>query len=206
MLKIRYLCLLVFALAAIELIYGQGMGYSKSAGSYKTQLTDLISKENRSRNNPDSVLAVIKTFSKLYSRFHDKTSMVYAEYSRAQYASLKSDFYKSMQLSVSSLNDAQKYNIKQLLPEIYALIGNLDKENTNYPMAFIAAQKGLDVAKENNDTSEVIQLLGLKAMFKRGYSLHFGTPVDKDSSLTLRLEGLKMAESNPKYERLRVFL
>jgi two-component sensor histidine kinase len=109
-----------------------------------------------------------------------------------------------MQLAVASLYNAQKYKVSSILPDEYALIGTLHKENSNYPMALMAAQKGVDIAKQNNDTSEYIELLGLKAMFIRGHSMHFHTPVEKDSSLAIRLMALKIAESNPKYERLCV--
>jgi len=196
--KIPGLFILAFALYAT----GFCCGYEKPAGVHnpETALDSLIKRAEKNKNNADSLLNYISELKKFGQA--DKTAVVYTEYYTAQYASLKADFYKSMQMAVLSLNDAQKWKISKLLPAIYALIGNLHKENTNYPMAFIAAEKGLYAAKQNKDTAQIIDLLGIKAMFKRGYSLHFNLPVDKDSSLDLRLQGLKLAESNPKYERL----
>jgi len=199
--RIKYLCLLVFVTAHVGLVFGQGNG---SGGDYKKHLDNLIIKSKGAGTNLDTLRYYINEIKKLNNRLHDKTATVYVEYLDARDAWLNSDFYQSMQLAVSSLNDAQKWKLTQPLPEIYSLIGNLHKENTNYPMAFIAAQKGLDIARQNNDTLEIIRLLGMKAMFKRGYSLHFGLPIDKDSSLALRLEALKIAEANPKYEPERI--
>jgi len=204
MLKIKFPGLLILGISLCNLTYGQGTYNSSGQDGYRNNLNVLVKKAERTKGNTDSLTFCINEFNKLNNRYHDKETAVYLNYYKAQYAYLTSDSYKSMQLAVLSLNDAQKWKINQPLPEIYSLIGNLHKENTNYPMAFIAAQKGLDIAMQNNDTAEIIRLLGTKAMFKRGYSLHFGTPIEKDSSLNLRLEGLKMAESSPKYERERV--
>jgi len=198
MLKIKYVCLLIFAFAGIASVFGQG---NNRTVNYRQSLDSLINKAKTAATNPDTLRYCIARFKKINDQFHDNTSAVYLEFLGAKYASLNSNFSQAMQLAVSSLKDAQKSKLTQLLPEIYSTIGNLHKENTNYPMAFIAAQKGLDIARENNDTLEIIRLLGMKAMFKRGYNLHFGYPIDKDSSLELRLEALKMAEANPKYER-----
>ncbi len=204
MLRKKYTILLLFAFITHVSTHGQVVNRPANGIGAKAHLSYLISKTDRTRNNPDSLQLLIKEFTTMNARYHDKTAMIYATFCQAQYAWLKSDFYRSMQLGVSTLKDAQKYKVTRLLPEIYALIGDLHKENTNYPMAFIAAQNGLDAAIQNRDTAEIIQLLGLKAMFIRGYNLHFGYPFDKDSSLVLRLQGLKLAEANPKYERVRI--
>jgi two-component sensor histidine kinase len=201
MFKIKFTGLLILAIALCNFIYGQG---NSDQGNYKTQFDALIKRAERTKGNADSLTFCINELRKQNSRYHDKASTIYINYYNAQHAWLTSDFYKSMQLAVLSLNEAQKWKINKPLPEIYSLIGTLQKENTNYPMAFVAAQKGLDIARQNNDTLEIIRLLGMKAMFKRGYSMHFNLPIDKDSSLNLRLEALKIAESNPKYERDRI--
>jgi len=204
MLKIRLPLLLILAITLCDLVYGQPNRDTGNRKDYNIRLDVLIKRVDRTKSRSDSLSYVINGFEQLNKRFHDKTSAVYVDFLKAQYAWLNSDFYKSMQLAVLSLNNAQKWRVSRPLPEIYSLIGTLHKENTNYPMAFMAAEKGLDAARQSNDTAEIIQLLGLKAMFKRGYSLHFGKPIDKDSSLDLRLEGLKIAESNPSYEHLRI--
>ena len=201
MFKIKFTGLLILAVALCNFIYGQ---VNSAPAGYQTRLAALVKKARRTQNNADSLTVSIEQFNKVIGQYHTNEAVVYADFYKAQYAYLKSDFYGSMKLAVLSLKNAQQMKVTGPLPQIYALIGTLHKENTNYPMAFIAAQNGLDAAYQEKDTTEIIELLGLKAMFKRGYSLHFNKPVEKDSSLDLRLQGLKIAESNPKYERLRI--
>jgi two-component sensor histidine kinase len=205
MLKIKISALFVFALLCGARAYGQNENISGDKKLYASRLEKLIEKGRRVKNDTDSLQHLVKELEVLHTTFHDKTSLVYADYYRANIAWLAADHYKAMQIAMVSLKNAQKWHIHRMLPSLYALVGNLHKENTNYPMAFIAAQKGLDAAIKNKDTANIIALTGLKAMFKRGYALHFNKPIkNTDSSVILQMQGLKLAESNDKYELLRI--
>lgn len=204
MLKTRIPVLLIILLTFCSVVYGQKNGNAVNNSTYTKRLDSLMSKGLKLQNNSDSLPYVVQGFRKLNNQYHDNESAVYADLYAAQHEWLSSNFVKAMQHAIATLNEAQKWKVNRPLPEIYALIGSLHKENTNYPMAFIAAERGLTAAKQNHDTVNIIQLLGMKAMFKRGYSMHFNKPLDKDSSLIIRLQGLALAEADPKYERLRV--
>jgi len=63
---------------------------------------------------------------------------------------------------------------------------------------------GLNWAKIQHDTASIISLLNLRAMFIHTYRLLNGDQSHIDTSINIQLATLKMAESNIKYERLRI--
>jgi len=154
--------------------------------------------------NNDSLLIASNGLYQLNQQSNDNTALVYAELYEALYYWQAADHKRSNEIAVKCLSDALKLNIKQALPQIYALIGNLDKETSNFDMAFKAADNGLNAAINNNDTASTIALLGLKAMFIRSVTLHNHHSGLVDKSIDLNLQALKMAESSPKYEKLRI--
>ena len=149
----------------------------------------------------DSLLPVATRLEKTAQTTGNKTALVYSEQFNANYYWFAADHKKSMALAVKCLADAEKWNIKSSLPETYLIIGNLHKENTNFKMAFEAQEKGYYWAKANQDTSAMITLLSLRAMFIHSYRKH-QHPTDKDTSINIQLAALKVAESNVKFERL----
>jgi len=173
--------------------------------SYQREIAQQIAKAKRLENdNNDSLPAIVKQLYQLNKLSGDKTALVYAELYEGIFYWQASDHHRSMQIAITTLGDANKLNVKKPLPQIYALIGNLNKETRNYDMAFKAADNGVKVATENKDTASIIALLGLKAMFTRGLSLSKHQPTLNDHSIDVNLQALKMAESSPKYERLRI--
>ncbi|MGZ3757385.1 MAG: hypothetical protein ACXVJE_19880, partial [Mucilaginibacter sp.] len=148
----------------------------------------------------DSLLPVATQLAKVAQATGNKTALVYSEQFNANYYWFAADHKNSMALAVKCLADAEKWNIKESLPLTYLIIGNLHKENTNFKMAFEAQEKGYHWAKANQDTSAIITLLSLKAMFIHSYRKHQKTK-DRDTSINIQLEALKAAESNIKYER-----
>ena len=80
----------------------------------------------------------------------------------------------------------------------------MHKENGNYPAAFNDAQKGLSAAYLNRDTANIISILGLKAMFTHSYYRKIDRTQDDHTSLAMQLEALKLAEQQPRYERMRI--
>lgn len=201
-------------LVAIILLVFIAQGCSQPGQPAGTQVKDaqqkqidkLIADGRRLENiNNDSLGIVSKNLADLQKQTGDKRALAYSELFDALYLWQASDHAASMGIAIKCLNDAKRYNIRPILPPVYALIGNLHKETTNYAMAFVAADSGLNAAIANKDTAQIIALLGLKAMFKRGYNLKRHMPrLKSDSSLLLNLEALKLAESKPQYERLRI--
>ncbi len=165
----------------------------------------LIKKRNKYEStHSDSLLLVANQLLHISQSTGNKTALVYGEMFMANYYWISADHKKSMEVAVKCLADAEKWNIRSAYPELFLIIGNLHKENSNYPMAFAAQEKGLNWAIANHDTTYIISLLNLKAMF-----MHTSHPHDashKDTSINIQLATLKIAESNHKYERLRISL
>lgn len=176
-----------------------------AGNSYQQKLDSLYSLSKRLLSvSSDSLLNVVNQFKTLNSQHRDVTSKVYAEFTEAEYYWLTANHIKAINLAIQSLNNAVKGKVTKCLPSIYSLIGNLQKEDTNYPLAFDAANKGLAVARQLKDTSSIISMLGLKAMLVRTYNLHYNKPIANDGSNDLQFEGLKLATTNPKYELISI--
>ncbi|OCX53854.1 hypothetical protein BEL04_06095 [Mucilaginibacter sp. PPCGB 2223] len=168
------------------------------------QIDQLIEKgEHLENGNIDSIPTVIEQLRQLSGTGSNKVARVYAKMFRAHYLWMRSDHKAAMTTAVDALSDAEKWKVTRAIPELYGMMANLYKENTDYKMAFAAADKGLNAATGNKDTSEIIALLGLKAMFTHSVWLTSDKHLD-DKSLDFQLQALKMAEANPKYERMRI--
>jgi len=154
----------------------------------------------------DSLLPVAQNLLQAAQATGNKTALIYGELFTAHYYWQSADHQKSMEVAVKCLADAEKWNVKKALPEIYLIIGNLHKENTNYKMAFEAQETGLKWAISNHDTASIISLLNLRAMFIHTFRLHKHDASYKDTSINIQLSTLKLAESNIKYERQRIVL
>ncbi|MGF7078954.1 hypothetical protein [Mucilaginibacter sp. UYCu711] len=176
----------------------------QSGGSNTAEINKLIAAGKRveSASNDSSQIIAARLY-EINKASGDKRALVYAELFETKYYWQGADHKKAMTLAIKCLADAEKYNIRPALSHIYGTIANLHKETTNYAMAFKAAESGLSAAVANKDSSEIIALLGLKAMFTRAVSLGGGQP-GPDKSIDLNLAALKIAESSPKYERLRI--
>jgi hypothetical protein len=83
---------------------------------YASRLEKLIEKGRRVKNDTDSLQHLVKELEVLHTTFHDKTSLVYADYYRANIAWLAADHYKAMQIAMVSLKNAQKWHIHRMLP------------------------------------------------------------------------------------------
>lgn len=178
---------------------------SLPAGTDSSEIEkQIIIGKKYTTSNQDSLKIVFDKLYALNKKTGDKKALVYAQKFESEYYWQNSDHKKSTQFAVKSLATAQQYKITKPIPDIYYTIANLNKETTNYKMAFEAADSGLDAAKKNRDTAEIISGLGLKAMFTRGMALRARKPKSDTKSIVLNLAALKMAESSPKYERIRI--
>lgn len=172
--------------------------------TYATRLEALKIKSRRLQSNIDSLPGIIIAFKALYAEKSDKTALAYADYNETFKVYLEANHPKAMSMALNCLNNIQRWKVDELLPVVYGLIGSLHKEGSNYPMAFQEANKGLAAARRIKDTAGIIALLGLKAMFTHSNNLFHNKASNDAGSLQLQLEGLKLAESSPKWERIRI--
>jgi hypothetical protein len=179
---------------------------ASTAGAKTTdqpKIDSLIAKGRKLQNRHIDSLPIISDQLHELGDHGNKRALLYSELFSSQYYWLSSNHEKSMELAVKCLSDAEKWNIKEIYPEIYSTIGNLHKESSNYKMAFEASDKGLAWARSNKDTSEIIAMLSLKAMFTHSFWLFNHDKSKPDSSIKLQFTALKIAESSPKYEKMR---
>jgi tetratricopeptide (TPR) repeat protein len=178
---------------------------SATTGSDSLQIEKLITTGLKyTSSNTDSVLLVAKQLRALSKKHDNKTGLVYAQLFEVAYYWATANYQQAMPLALNTLTNAEQWNIREPIPQIYSAIANMHKENGNYNAAFKDAEEGLAAAWHNHDTANVISLLGLKAMFTHGYFRKHGRQQDDHTSLALQFEGLKLAESQPKYERSRI--
>jgi len=156
-------------------------------------------------NNLDSLLCTSRNLTDIAISTGNKKALVYGEAFLARYYWLTADHKKSMEEALKCLNNVEKWNIKQAYPYVYTIIGNLHKENSNFQLAFSCVQSGLYWAQMNKDTNAIISMINLKAMFIQTRCEALKMPLN-DTSINLQLKALKMAESSPKFEELRVAL
>lgn len=196
MLKLKIIAIGIILLACI--------GRANALPMPVIPLDSLIKRAKKVQNTRDSLPHYIALLRDNYKTSRNRKALVYADYFDAYYVYLGANHLKAMDMAIACLNKVQLWNVDELAPQMYVLIGNLHKEAHNFPMAFDAANKGLQASRELKDTANIIALLGLKAMFTHSFSLSQHKPANKDGSLELQFEGLKLAESSPKWERIRI--
>jgi len=179
--------------------------YGLGSNADTAHINHLITRAGKIENaNIKLLLPIAQQLYQINSRTGNKRALVYAEIYQATYLWQSANLSHAMELALKALEDAEKWKVNEPLPHIYRIIANLHKENGNYIMANNTADKGLNVAKLNHDTTAIIEMLGLKAMFTHSYYLKQNRTQDDLTSLNLQFEGLKIAESRDAYERLRI--
>ena len=199
----------LFSLCLLTIIYSCGQKIAVDNTNLRDQNIDsLIARGTQYTGaNIDSVLPVSLELISIGTAKSNPTALVYGEMLNAQFYWLSADHKHSMEVAVRALADAEKYSIKKALPQIYLIIGNLHKENTNYKMAFNAQEKGLYWAKQNHDTAEMLSLMNLRAMFiHTSRNLPHNDTAYVDTSVRIHLAALKIAESNPKFGKQSIAL
>lgn len=169
------------------------------------QIISLIAKGKKFENSyVDSLPGVAWQLETISQFRNNKTGLIYAGIFKAYYYWLSVNYPTAMRITLQTMADAEQWQITTLLPELYSIMANIHKENGNYNAAFKDCEDGLNLSKSNKDTAFIISLLGLKAMFTHGYYRKNGRPQDDHTSLPMEFEALKMAESQPKYEKMRI--
>lgn len=198
--------LFIFALQACYKSPGNTDDKYRTTPAADSQLiTSLIAKGQKLRNGAVDSLPAVAWELESVSRFRDdKNGLLQAAILKAYYYWLTTDYNTAMKVALEAMGNAEKWKQSAPVPELYAIMANIHKENTNYPAAFKDCTEGLKVARLNKDTSEIISLLGLQAMFTHGYYRKTGHPENDHTSLPMEFEALRMAESQPKYEKTRI--
>jgi two-component sensor histidine kinase len=153
---------------------------------------------------PDSLLIVAQELQALGRQMQNDCLFVKGERYEARSLWNLGSHTEGMKMAILALRHAEQYQVKSEIPQIYAVIGNLHKEKANYPMALEAAEKGKLIADEIKDTSSVIYMNRIKAMFTQGMGADRNDTALIIKSLQMHLEGVKLAEVSHKFEESRI--
>ena len=123
---------------------------------------------------------------------------------QANYEWRTANYIKAMKVAVETLKKAEDNAFTKVIPTLSGLIGNLHKENENYPLALKAADQGIRAATFIKDTVQMIKIMLNRAMFTHSYGMRKHDPELRKEGLNKYLGGLKIAESSPAYEQLRI--
>lgn len=167
-----------------ESLFRQGMRY-KNTGS-------------------DSLQWYAQRLIRLGENREDDRIIVNGKLLQANYEWRTANYIKAMKVAVEALKRAENNTFTEVIPTLYGLIGNLHKENENYPLALKAAEKGIRAATFIKDTVQMIKIMLNRAMFTHSYGMRKHDPELRKEGLNKYLEGLKIAESSPVYEQLRI--
>ncbi|TDE15417.1 sensor histidine kinase [Dyadobacter psychrotolerans] len=169
------------------------------------ELASLYKKaEDYGNSSPDSLIAIGNRVLATGNRLNNHTAIVRGEKFIARAYWNMANHTEGMKHAVTALRDAEKWGILSEIPNIYGIIGNMHKEKQNYDMALDAADKGMNIAKTLKDTSSIIFMIRLKAMFTQGLGANTKDTAMIHRSLNMHLDGLKIAEMVPSLERARI--
>lgn len=205
-LKLTVIIFLALTMQACrQTIGGDEDNYHTTPAADSQLIKSLIAKGQRLRNGVVDSLPAVAWELESVSKFRDdKNGIVQAGILKAYYYWLTADYATAMKVTLEALDNAQKWKLTDPVPELYSIMANVHKENANYDTAFKDCINGLKIARLNKDTSWIISLLGLHAMFTHGYYRRNHQPQNDHSSLKMQFEALKMAESQAKYEKMRI--
>jgi tetratricopeptide (TPR) repeat protein len=156
--------------------------------------------------NSDSLKITSQTLYDLHKVAGSDSALVYADFFESIYCWHNSAHQKAIQLAIKALAAAQKARLNSTLPRIYLLITSIENEITDYRLAFSTLKAGLDSAIKGKDTSSIIALRGVEGMLTRRDGVAKSSDSLLNKSLEINYAALKMAESNAKYEWLKIRL
>jgi tetratricopeptide (TPR) repeat protein len=178
---------------------------SKVVTADTSRIQELVAKGKKFKSsNTDSLPVIAQALDSISRRGDGHTALIYSDIMWAYYYWNTTNYTSGMKHALQSLGAAEKYKAYTLIPEIYLIMANMHKENGNYEAAFKDCADGLNIAKANRDTTSIISLMGLRAMFTHGYYRKHGNYKSDTISLKMELDALGIAESSPKYERMRI--
>ncbi|QEC52641.1 two-component sensor histidine kinase [Anseongella ginsenosidimutans] len=206
----RNTCLLLFSLFLLSVSCADETAVNpaeniKAEAGYKASVDSLYRQSNYYKDSGhDSLKVIARQLVVLGETNKDAEAVVRGTLLNANYEWMRANYPEAIRLAVVALGKAQENGLKKQIPQIYATIGNLHKENENYATALDAAEKGIRAAREIRDTAQLIYLLRVKAMFTHSFGMLKNNDSIRAHSLQLHMEGLKLAESGQAYERSRI--
>ena len=153
----------------------------------------------------DSLNIIADKLIKIGGMHKDTAVIVNGKMKKANYEWMISNYHEAMKTILEALAYAQNKNLKKEIPAIYGIIGNIYKDNNDYPMAQQSAQKEIQSAKNMQDTLQTIVGLLNLAKFTFNYGIQQKNYALKKQALPIYHEGLKLAKSNLQYEREEIF-
>lgn len=168
------------------------------------RIAALIAKGKKMRNGQaDSLPEVVKALMQQWRLTGNARALVYGQLYNAHQLWMAARHSESMTEAVHALSDIRKFHVDEAYPDVYALIANLHKENTNYKMAFEANKSAYDWAVTNRDTNAIIAQLSLKAMLT--HTIRKTRPDSMpDTSINIQIRALRLAETSPEFEKVRI--
>ncbi len=183
----------------------QGLGHTASGNDSIAMADELFLRGMLRKNSgSDSLLWYAGTLIRLGEDHRNDQVVVNGLLLKANYEWRTGNFTTAMKVAMNALQKAERYKLTKTIPVLYNIIGNLHKENENYTLALKAVEKGLQAAVLIKDTSQIIKAILNLAMFTHSYGMRKNDPKIRKEGLDKYLEGLKIAESSPEYERLRI--
>jgi len=179
----------------------------KADGTDTAKVNKLIAdgKKEKLASDGKNLLKTAADLDKLGNSANSKVALLYASLYRSHAAWMVSNYTDMLKYALEALSRSQAWHINNKLPEIYAYIGTVYKENLDYPKAIAAIDKAVQAARDLNDTVAMINNYRTQAMFIHGYAFNndtskavFRTLLHR--SFVLHMQGLKLAKSSPKFE------
>jgi two-component sensor histidine kinase len=177
-----------------------------SSGSDSVLLADDLFHQGMLQKNSgsDSLQWYADRLIRLGKKYRDDRITVNGLLLKANYEWRTANHITAMKTAMAALQKAEQHKLVKAIPILYSIIGNLHKENENFPLALKAAELGVRAAISIKDTPRIIKIMLNQAMFTHSYGMRKKDPQLRKAALKKYFEGLSIAESSPEYEALRI--
>jgi two-component sensor histidine kinase len=176
--------------------------------TYRPEVHQLLASADRFHDSGNDSLPLIGRRLIALGQLQEDTSLLLeGKIILAAYQWRKSNYTAAMPLALDALGYARQLGMKDKQSELFSIIGNLYKENEDYPSALQAASQAVSLAREIRDTSRWVVALLNQAMFTHSYSMQR----QNDSTLAARslklyLEDLAIVQKSGKYPGVEIAL
>lgn len=152
----------------------------------------------------DSLLWVANRLIDLGKAINDERIQLNGLLLKARYTWRSGDYPAAMKVVTSALQKAELHGFTEAIPDLCGIMGNLYKENEDFPHALEIADRGLMVALSLKDTTRIIKIMLNKSMFTHSWGIRNNDNEMRKKALDSYFEGLALAESSPDFEILRI--
>ncbi|HRQ52408.1 MAG TPA: hypothetical protein PLR74_17805, partial [Agriterribacter sp.] len=131
-----------------------------SGSDHKRLADDLFHQGIRYKNTgSDSLLWYANRLILLGEERVDDRVIINGMLLKANYEWRTGNHIAAMNVAMNALQKAEDNKFTEVVPVLYGIIGNLHKENENYPLALQAAEQGIRAAILIKDTTELIRIM-----------------------------------------------